>query len=193
MGKLVRKVLVALGLRRARAKLLIIGLDNSGKSTLAALVTDAAAASGESSPRDVQPTVGYSIDDVNVSRGLRLTVVDMSGQSVYHDLWETYYGDVQGVAFVVDAADPRRFPEVGAALAKMAKHADLQRTPLLLFSNKMDLAMAPPAHEVAKSVGLDDLGRHWVRPWRLQGCSALTGEGVQDGLKWLTQNVKKKA
>ena len=45
---------------------------------------------------------------------------------------------------------------------------------------------------MAKEVGLNDLAVHLERAWRLQGCSAKTGEGVDDGIKWLISAVKSK-
>ena len=200
MVKLFRRFLILLGLKKAKATFLIVGLDNSGKTTLASVIKGEGGARlqgafgnlQQGEPLNIEPTVGFRVQNVVVSSRLHLTIVDMSGQQCYRELWETYYEDVQGILFVVDAADPKRFDEAKEALSSVVKHDELERKPLLLFSNKMDLRNAPTAAQVAKSVGMDDLGHHLSRAWRLQGCSAITGEGVGDGLKWLISQVKTK-
>ena len=177
---LLRRLLVALRLKKAKATLLVVGLDNSGKTTLAKTIQEfgftatgagEAEAAREDSILNVQPTIGFHIEKVDspFSKGLRLNIVDMSGQQCYRELWQTYYEDVQGVLFVVDAADPRRFSEARVALLGVVKHSDLEKKPLLLFSNKMDLRHAGTGAQVAKHVGLNDLAHHLQRAWRLQG------------------------
>lgn len=48
--------------------------------------------------------------------------------------------------------------------------------PLLVFANKQDLATASPAAEIAEGLNLHT---YRDRPWQIQACSALSGEGVQ--------------
>lgn len=197
MGRLWRRLLIAMRLRKAKATLLVVGLDNSGKTTLARAIRGFSEAEGgaeKDSVMNVEPTIGFKVEkmDAPYTSGLRLNIVDMSGQQCYRELWQTYYEDVQGILFVVDAADPRRFPEAREALLGVVKHADLEKKPLLLYSNKMDLLSASTGSQVAKEVGLSDLAVHLERAWRLQGCSVKTGEGVDDGIKWLISTVKSK-
>ncbi|WZN66614.1 ADP-ribosylation factor-like GTPase [Chloropicon roscoffensis] len=201
MGGLWRRLLVGLGIKKAKATLLVVGLDNSGKTTLARTIqTFAADAQDEDYSRDqehvlnVQPTIGFRVEKVEspFSKGLKLNIVDMSGQQCYRELWQTYYEDVQGIMFVVDAADPRRFAEAKDALVSVVNHQELAKKPLIVFSNKMDLRHAGTGSQVAKQVGLNDLSVHLERAWRLQGCSAITGEGVDDGVKWMISQVKAK-
>ena len=98
MGGLWRRLLVGLGIKKAKATLLVIGLDNSGKTTLARTIqTFAADAQDEDYSRDqehvlnVQPTIGFRVEKVEspFSKGLKLNIVDMSGQQCYRELWQT--------------------------------------------------------------------------------------------------------
>eukprot|EP00951_Prasinocladus_malaysianus_P030023 scaffold280370_cov45-Prasinocladus_malaysianus.AAC.1 len=43
---------------------------------------------------EVVPTVGFAVDRFKIDR-LKLTVMDMSGNSRYYQLWECYFKDVQ--------------------------------------------------------------------------------------------------
>ena len=60
---------------------------------------------------------------------------------------------------------------------------------MLIFANKQDLLTAAPASEIAEGLNL-----HTIRDrvWQIQSCSALTGEGVQDGMNWVCKNVNAK-
>lgn len=46
----------------------------------------------------------------------------------------------------------------------------------MIFANKQDLVNAAAAHEIAEGLNLNSIRD---REWRIQACSALTGEGVK--------------
>ncbi len=58
----------------------------------------------------------------------------------------------------------------------MLEEEKLNGVPLLIFANKQDLALAARASEIT-----DGLSLHQIRdrPWQIQGCSAVTKEGVK--------------
>eukprot|EP00232_Nephroselmis_pyriformis_P008579 CAMPEP_0182882912 /NCGR_PEP_ID=MMETSP0034_2-20130328/18074_1 /TAXON_ID=156128 /ORGANISM="Nephroselmis pyriformis, Strain CCMP717" /LENGTH=188 /DNA_ID=CAMNT_0025016031 /DNA_START=100 /DNA_END=662 /DNA_ORIENTATION=+ len=175
-------IFTQLGLKKRKASLLVVGLDNSGKTT----VVDNLNAQRQD---EIAPTLGFQLDRYALE-GVKLTVMDMSGQRKYHKLWEGYYADADAVAFVVDSADKRRVEEARTCIEGVLSHADLQGKPLLVLANKKDLVMAMTAPEVAGELGLDR--RDWAgRSYQIQACSAKTGEGVRDGLAWLVGQLKK--
>ncbi len=47
--------------------------------------------------------------------------------------------------------------------------------------------MALSSEEIVKSMKLEEITG---RPWAIYACSALTGEGLQEGLEWLLANLK---
>ena len=119
----------------------------------------------------------------------QLTVVDMSGASRYKQLWECYYKECQAVVFVVDSASASaQLEENRDTLRDILRHKDLAKQPLLVFSNKSDLPSARASAEVAERLELtgEACGK---RAWQMTACSALTGEGVDDGIKWLVGKV----
>jgi small GTP-binding protein len=65
------------------AKLLLIGLDNAGKSTILARILEP----GES-VNGITPTIGYKKDKFS-RNGIDFEVLDMSGESKYRDLWQS--------------------------------------------------------------------------------------------------------
>ena len=62
----------------------------------------------------------------------------------------------------------------------------LKSAPVLILSNKSDMASLKPGEIVEK------LGLHMLRgrTWNLQPCCGLTGEGITEGFEWLRKEVK---
>jgi ADP-ribosylation factor-like protein 2 len=59
---------------------------------------------------------------------------------------------------------------------------------LLIFANKQDLGGALSVQEISEVLQLhaDDIsGRHWT----IFGCSAVTGEGLEDGVDWIVKDI----
>uniref|UniRef100_A0A673JIM0 ADP-ribosylation factor-like protein 3 n=1 Tax=Sinocyclocheilus rhinocerous TaxID=307959 RepID=A0A673JIM0_9TELE len=88
--------------------------------------------------------------------------------------------------YVIDSSDRKRFDETAQELAELLDEEKLNMVPLLIFANKQDMMMAATAAEIAESLNL-----HTIRDriWQIQSCSALTAEGVQDGMVWLCRNI----
>lgn len=128
--------------------------------------------------------IHYFIPDQNVS----FTAFDMSGQGRYRDLWEHYYKDCEGIIFVVDSSDRLRLAVVRDELDLLLQHPDIatRQIPILFFSNKMDLREALSSVKIAAGLGLE----HIVdKPWHICATNALSGEGLQEGMEWFTQQI----
>ncbi|KAH9403336.1 ADP-ribosylation factor-like protein 6, partial [Tyrophagus putrescentiae] len=131
MSSLIGKFLTILGLKRREANILVVGLDNSGKSTILNYLKRK-----EDQVEEVVPTVGFTVERLNglaartggssAKAGLSLTAFDMSGQGRYRNLWEHYYGNVEGIIFVVDSTDALRLVVARDELEMMLKHQQLQ-------------------------------------------------------------------
>lgn len=165
--------------------LLVMGLANGGKTTL---VNNLKPEKDRDPPDFVAPTVGFNVERFTLNK-CKLTVVDMSGQGRYHELWECYYKDTQAIIFVVDAASSEeQLEESRQMLGNMLSHEDLKGTPLLVFANKSDLPAAKGAAAIAGDIDLTGAVCD-SRAWHIGACSALTGDGLDDGIKWLLGKV----
>ncbi|CAM9734485.1 unnamed protein product, partial [Choristocarpus tenellus] len=80
---------------------LVVGLDNSGKSTL---VNNLKPISQQGRTLEATPTVGLEVERFTKSH-INFTMMDMSGSSKYRALWEQYLSDVQAIIFVIDSTD----------------------------------------------------------------------------------------
>ena len=83
-------------------KVLFLGLDNAGKSTLLFQMKD-------NKFQEVVPTVGLNVEQIQY-RGHTFTLWDVSGQATR--LWKHYFDKINAVIFVVDSSDRGRIPKV---------------------------------------------------------------------------------
>jgi ADP-ribosylation factor-like protein 6 len=97
---------------------------------------------------------------------------------------------LQAVIFVVDSTDRIRMCVAKDELDAMIACSDIKshKVPVLLFANKKDL---PTAMEPAEVTGI--LGLHTVNEitWHLQPSNSLSGEGINEGIEWLAEQVSK--
>ncbi|CAN8018522.1 hypothetical protein HPB47_021269 [Ixodes persulcatus] len=177
------KLIHFLGFKKKQASVLVVGLDNSGKTTVVNHFKP-----DDQKSMDIVPTVGFNVDSFKLKH-LALTAFDMSGQGRYRNLWEHYYKDADGVIFVVDSTDALRMVVAKDELDMMLKHKDFKDrpVPILFFSNKMDLREAMSSVKVSQSLGLDVLK---TKPWHICASNAVTGEGLQEGLEWLSDQIQ---
>ena len=93
-------------------KLVMIGLDSAGKTTiLYKMKLDQQAKSENPQGVATVPTIGYNLEEFEV-KNVKIKVWDLSGQERMRPAWKYYFEHVNGVIFVVDAADRERIGEV---------------------------------------------------------------------------------
>ena len=68
------------------------------------------------------------------------------------------------------------------------KKKDLRKAHVLVFANKQDVKGAMTAAEISTKLNLSSLKDH---SWHIQACCALTGEGLYNGMEWVTTQVNK--
>ncbi|EDO32348.1 predicted protein [Nematostella vectensis] len=163
-------------------RILLLGLDNSGKTTiLKSLASE--------DVLHITPTQGFNIKSVQSKGGFRLNVWDIGGQRKIRPYWKNYFENTDILIYVIDSADRKRMEETGTELDELLEEEKLIGVPLLVFANKQDLMNAATPAEISSNLGLNTIRS---RGWQIQGCSALTGEGVQDGVEWAMRYVSKK-
>lgn len=172
-----------LGLKKKEANVLVVGLDNSGKTTIINQLKPA-----ESKAHDIVPTIGFTVEKFS-GKALSFTAFDMSGQGRYRNLWEHYYKECQGIIFVIDSSDRLRMVVAQEELEQLLNHPEIvgRRIPILFYANKMDMRDALSAVKVAHLLNLDKIS---TKPWHICASNALTGEGLSEGVEWITGQLK---
>ena len=93
------------------AKILVLGLDNSGKTTILKTLSD-------EDINQITPTHGFNIKNLSHD-GFKLTVWDVGGQKALRTYWENYIEGIDSLVYVIDSADRKRLAESGAELQKL--------------------------------------------------------------------------
>ena len=162
-------------------RILMVGLDAAGKTTilyklkLGEIVTTI-------------PTIGFNVESVNY-KNINFTVWDVGGQDKIRPLWRHYFSNTDAVIYVVDSNDRERIQEANSELNKMLQEDDLRNSDLLVFANKQDLPNALSVAEITDKLGLHNLKS---RQWYIQAACATTGDGLYEGLDWLSATLAKR-
>ena len=167
---------------------LILGLDNAGKTTF---LESARAKFSDSNfnPSKVTTTVGLNIAKIE-SAGIRLNFWDLGGQEELRALWDKYFAECHAVVYTVDSNDRERIAESKESFDRMIANDQLRGVPLLVLANKQDLAECMGVREV-KPIFADNADRIGRRECMVLPTSGLTGDGVQEGIEWLVDCVKR--
>jgi len=124
------------------------------------------------------PTIGLSIEEVFV-KDYKLTFWDVGGQAT--KLWKHYFDSVDGLVFVIDSTDQGRIIKAKEELIRAGKDPQLQKVPYLLMFNKIDLEdQRMGLEELIQKMDIEQLSQN--RVINFQECSAMTGEGIWEGL-----------
>ncbi|CEF67304.1 Small GTPase superfamily, Rab type and Small GTP-binding protein domain and Small GTPase superfamily, SAR1-type and Small GTPase superfamily, ARF/SAR type and Small GTPase superfamily, ARF type and P-loop containing nucleoside triphosphate hydrolase domain-containing protein [Strongyloides ratti] len=159
-------------------KVIIVGLDNAGKTTiLYQFVT------GETV--HTAPTIGSNFEEVSY-KNIHFVMWDIGGQETLRSTWSTYYDSAEFIILVIDSLDVDRIDIVKTQLNLMLQHESLSKASILIFANKQDLAGALSSAQISEKLKLTDIKTH---KWQIQGCCALTGDGIDKGLEWISENV----
>jgi len=161
---------------KTEMRILMVGLDAAGKTTilyklkLGEVVTTI-------------PTIGFNVETVEY-KNLSFTVWDVGGQDKIRPLWRHYYQGTNGLIYVVDSNDRDRVEDAKEELSKMLNEDEMRDAALLVFANKQDLPNAMTAAEVTEKLNLHNMRN---RQWFIQSACATTGDGLYEGLDWLSR------
>ncbi|WVQ82119.1 ADP-ribosylation factor [Cryptococcus sp. DSM 104549] len=171
MGLSVSKLLNGL-FGKKEMRILMVGLDAAGKTTIL-----------------YKLKLGFNVETVEY-KNISFTVWDVGGQDKIRPLWRHYFQNTQGIIFVVDSNDRERITEAREELQRMLSEDELRDALLLVFANKQDLPNAMNAAEITDKLGLHSLRQ---RSWYIQAACATSGDGLYEGLEWLSANLKRKS
>ena len=166
---------------KTEMRILMVGLDAAGKTTilyklkLGEVVTTI-------------PTIGFNVETVEY-KNLSFTVWDVGGQDKIRPLWRHYYQGTNGLIYVIDSNDRDRIEDAREELNKMMNEEEMRDAALLVFENKQDLPNAMTAAEITEKLALQNIRN---RQWFIQSACATTGDGLYEGLDWLSRTLSSK-
>ncbi|KAL3752992.1 hypothetical protein ACJRO7_000396 [Eucalyptus globulus] len=175
--------LASLGLWQKEAKILFLGLDNSGKTTLLRMLKD---------ERLVQhpPTQFPTSEELSIGK-IKFKAFDLGGHQIARRVWRDYYAK----STLTTRIDLPSQKELDALLMDEL----LANVPFLVLGNKIDYPSAVSEDELRYHLGLANfttgkgdvsLAGTNVRPLEVFMCSIVRKMGYGEGFRWLSQYIK---
>ena len=162
-------------------RILLLGLDAAGKTTILyklkinEFITTI-------------PTIGFNLEEVKY-KNLTMTIWDIGGQDKIRKLWRYYFNGSMALIFVVDSSDHNRIEEAQEELHKLLKEDELNNIPILIYANKQDSESAMDTSQLAEKLCMSEFRN---RQWFIQPSCATNGNGIYEGLDWLSNMLIKK-
>ena len=185
-------------------KVVIVGLDNAGKTSILYRLNlgagggeqaaeqarpegDAQGEAAKPVPIQTVPTIGANVERLRIA-SVEMECWDLGGQSSIRTTWASYFQNMDALVLVVDACDRLRIGLVKEELFALLQHEKLRESGLLLIlANKQDAEGAMPPEVISEELQLHRIEK---TEWHIQGSSAVTGVGLREGFEWLAGKVR---
>ena len=176
---------------RKKAEIVLVGLDNAGKTTLIKLLSD------DKFPVQTLPTLGFNLH-VMYKNNLKLHFWDLQGQESFRSQWVRYLNAADVILFLVDAADSTRFEESFKELLTLLEKVPSSAA-LMILVNKIDLPDSVPAENViknlARKIQVDEKARNEmdrIGNFHNMSISLKEKSNWEQFVKWLYEELDKR-
>lgn len=166
-------------LRYDPARILLLGLDSVGKTTILYRIH-------LSQTLPTLPTIGFNVETLEPVEGLRLHVWDIGGQDKLRGIWKFYIKNCEGLFYVVDSSDRERIELARTELYSLLDFEDMKKIPVIIIANKQDLGSSMSLSEIEKYMRLSEI----KNPYHIYGTCATTGQGLVKAFSHMTEMVK---
>ena len=178
MGFILSKIIEFFTKSRNNFKIIILGMQNAGKTTILYRLSLGQVVK-------TSPTIGSNVEELTYNN-VKFQAWDLGGQESIRSVWDVYYMNTDAVVYVIDSQDDEYFEESKAQFHKLLKNQTLKNATILIFANKQDLQGAKDVNKLIQDYEFFKIREH---VWHIQPCSALKGEGLVTGIKWLSEQL----
>ncbi|OAE32336.1 hypothetical protein AXG93_3017s1060 [Marchantia polymorpha subsp. ruderalis] len=130
--------------------------------------------------------IGFNVETVQYNN-IKFQVWDLGGQTSIRPYWRCYFPNTQAVIYVVDSSDTDRMATAKEEFHAILEEEELKDAVVLIYANKQDLPGALDDASVTEALNLHKIKN---RQWAIFKTSAVKGEGLFEGLDWLSDTLK---
>lgn len=168
-------------LKENELRVLVLGLDNAGKSTITKKLKN-------EDVNSVAPTLGFQINTIHY-HDFNINLWDIGGQASIRSFWGNYYEQTDVVVWVIDALSTERLGEVYEELRdKVLLQDRLKGVYLAILINKIDLITSEHQDNVREQVEQElKLGTQ-IKDQLKFACflvSGKSGRNLEEVLNWI--------
>ena len=178
MGFIISKIIEFFTKNKNNFKIIILGMQNAGKTTILYRLSLGQFVK-------TTPTIGSNVEELAYNN-VKLQAWDLGGQESTRSVWDVYYMNTDGIVFVIDSQDDENIEECKSEFFKLIKHPNLRNSVILIFANKQDLPGAKKIEKIIEKYEFNKIKNHI---WHVQPCSAIKGEGLINGINWLSEQL----
>ncbi|KAI5953291.1 hypothetical protein KGF54_002662 [Candida jiufengensis] len=171
-------------LKDKEIRILILGLDNSGKTTIIKKILN-------KDIDEISPTMGFEINTLEYQE-YTLNIWDIGGQTTLRTFWNNYFDKTDLIIWVIDSLSENRLEESFKELYNKIILQDklTYGIYLLIMINKIDLVkdkeqLMNLKNNVVNNLKLNDSSVINSNQWDIELVSGKTGEGLENCLKWI--------
>ncbi|GKT53732.1 LOW QUALITY PROTEIN: ADP-ribosylation factor family protein [Colletotrichum tofieldiae] len=190
------KGLYLLATSKEEYSVILLGLDNAGKTTFHEQVKSLFLPGNPDPKLRTVPTVGQNVSTITLP-DMYLKIWDVGGQHSLRRLWQSYYASAHAIVFIIDSTDigngnlendsSGRLDECRLVLEDVLQHSETEGVPVLVLANKQDredcVEVVRIKEGLVKKVFEGEKASS-IRDSRVLPVSALTGTGVKEAVEW---------
>ncbi len=163
--------------------LLVLGMENSGKTTTCLQVHD-------NLKKGVTPTTGLTKFKPLPIRGYDVILYDMGGADGTRKMWKSYFAKVHGIVFVVDSSK-KDLKITAGSLRSVLLHPQVKGKPVLILANKQDLPDSRFAIRISEALGLKDILSSQDDVYMISECASNDPHfaTIRNSLEWIASKI----
>ena len=164
---------------KSAIRVLLYGLERSGKSTLIASYQKGEFKVGT-------PSTAQQTYDITNQNNLDFTIIEVGGRQEVRGVMGQYLEFVDSIIFVIDGSDLSNLSNIENEFGKILNHPQSVGKPLAIVFNKVDISRAHPSTVIDR---LDILNRY-DRPHRAFSTTAKLPHSFEPVLAWIGESLR---
>ena len=161
-----------------KSKVLFLGADDTGKTTLLYLLK-------LNEKVQTLPTIGFNVEEIDYKER-KIIIWDIGGEEKYRYLWKDYFQIIKCIVFIINISDKERLDYyIDSFNILLDQLKDQKNIPILIFGNIMNDKVEFEPNEMLQKSKLPPE----ISPFIIKG-NILKREGIPELLDYIYNNIE---